>query len=674
MKTKKILAILITVFMLTSIFPLGVLAADNYVTEDWTYPSVTPTLTWGGSGTEQDPYTIDTPQELADLAYMVNSSEADTLYANTYFKLTADIDLNPSFKATADEFTGEGTPKQWVPIGDVRADDDVMVPFCGIFDGDGHTIKGMYIADETCARDVVGLFGYTDTFDENSAPSSVKNLNMTNCYIYSDAAYNLGYECTALGTVVAMNLGIVDNCHVTETYLTLDNPNYGYFMGIGGIVSDNYAVSSEVTNCSFDGEIEYMGSYSPNMGGIAGSNSGYVANCINYADVVAETDRVGGIVGTNRGEALDEGYKHGVIESCVNYGDITGQYKVGGIAGHSSWKSDSTNNGTAIIDCTNYGDVTANRVVSDDGDNLSELKGEFEAGGIVGLGYDVEIDGCVNYGNVITEVKITGDNIIDTVNVYMGGIIGDSAQTVIKDSYNHGELVVMDETPNYSLGAIAGSLKDTYTVENCGYAQSRTVNNGLSIIALVDDAATGTVTGTKVFAPFDSITIGQSVTELEKGKSLTLTVIADFGTAIEQGVIWESSDNTVATVDDDGVVTAVAEGNTTITASVFGKTLTWKVKVVPAVADLSDAYINDDGNLILDLSDGEKLDLGSVVGDAGTDGEDGANGNNGADGKDGSDAQASNGLVIVSLIIAIVALIGNAVVIVLYVMKNKKTV
>ena len=76
----------------------------------------------------------------------------------------------------------------------------------------------------------------------------------------------------------------------------------------------------------------------------------------------------------------------------------------------------------------------------------------------------------------------------------------------------------------------------------------------------------------------ESITLNKTELTLEIGGSETLnaTVLPD--TATDKTVTWESSNNEVATVED-GVVTAVAAGNATITATAGGKSATCSVVV-----------------------------------------------------------------------------------------------
>ena len=524
---KRMLSMFLTLAMLVTLLP----AMTATAADDWSYPTATPTLTWGGSGTEADPYTIDTAQELADLAYMVN--EEEMYYGGVWFKLTANIDLNPGFTATADGFVGEGTPKQWIPIGEVRIDDGITVPFGGIFDGAGYSIKGMYLAEESCTGDAAGLFEYIEVLDPD-LPGTVKNLNVENSSIYSSCETHTSIHCTALGTIVALNCSIVENCHVTNTYLTLDCPKYGYFMGIGGVVSDNNSESSKVQDCSFDGAIAYTGAYSPNMAGIVASNSGYVKNCVNRGSVNADTDRVGGIVGTNRASAQsgETDYTYGVVEDCTNYGEIHGKYKVGGIVGHSGFYNASQS--YAIVkNCKNYGTVSAEK---DSG-----------VGGVVGLLTYGSILDCENYGNVV--------NRSDPATVSLtGGVVGECSM-------------------------------DGYVLENCVYLKNDTVNTELELLGS-GNTKTGTVTNCRSLSEMATYDISLATVD---GAQMRLTG--------KQGLRFTSSiakNGDFASVKEYGTVLIPTEDVETIDDLVIGATLNGRaVCKVPAVYK----YAEDDDKI-----------------------------------------------------------------------------
>ncbi|MDE5996996.1 MAG: Ig-like domain-containing protein, partial [Muribaculaceae bacterium] len=83
------------------------------------------------------------------------------------------------------------------------------------------------------------------------------------------------------------------------------------------------------------------------------------------------------------------------------------------------------------------------------------------------------------------------------------------------------------------------------------------------------------------------ITLSDTSLSLKEGGTTTLTAIVTPAGATGKTVTWESSDETVATVDKDGKVTAIKEGTATITASCGGKTATCAVTVIIAVTGIT---------------------------------------------------------------------------------------
>lgn len=88
------------------------------------------------------------------------------------------------------------------------------------------------------------------------------------------------------------------------------------------------------------------------------------------------------------------------------------------------------------------------------------------------------------------------------------------------------------------------------------------------------------------YSPIESISLNKSSTTLVVGEneSLVATVEDVLNKATNKEVTWTSSDESVATVDDTGKVTAIAEGSTTITATSvvdFRKKDTCTVTVLP---------------------------------------------------------------------------------------------
>lgn len=63
------------------------------------------------------------------------------------------------------------------------------------------------------------------------------------------------------------------------------------------------------------------------------------------------------------------------------------------------------------------------------------------------------------------------------------------------------------------------------------------------------------------------VTAAGAATEVEVEDTLQLTATVDVTNEADDSVTWSSSDEEVATVDSDGLVTGVAEGSVTITAT-----------------------------------------------------------------------------------------------------------
>ncbi|MFP4597744.1 MAG: Ig-like domain-containing protein [Persicimonas sp.] len=92
----------------------------------------------------------------------------------------------------------------------------------------------------------------------------------------------------------------------------------------------------------------------------------------------------------------------------------------------------------------------------------------------------------------------------------------------------------------------------------------------VDITAETADGKTATATIEVIERSVDSIDLGLSNPEIEKTQTLELTptLRASDGSIIEgRAVAWSSSDDTIASVDANGVVTGEAQGTTTITAT-----------------------------------------------------------------------------------------------------------
>ena len=146
------------------------------------------------------------------------------------------------------------------------------------------------------------------------------------------------------------------------------------------------------------------------------------------------------------------------------------------------------------------------------------------------------------------------------------------------------ELTATISPANASDQQFSWDVKDTEIASVYGYtSETKTVTalkEGQTQITVTVDGQTAscTVTVTPRTISVESITLNKTQLSLVKGATETLTATVLPTTATDKTVIWESSDTAVATVKD-GIVTAVAAGNATITAKAGEKTATCAVTV-----------------------------------------------------------------------------------------------
>lgn len=300
----------------------------------------------GDGKTEATAYKIKTAEQLAYLAKTVNEG---TSYSGKYFKLENDIVLNNTTNpdnTALEHWTVYAS--EWTPIG-LKCPGIVEIPFSGIFDGQGHFVKGL---KTPCTNYCCGLFG----FIENGA---VRNLRVLDSYVYGD--YGAGGIC---GRSLHSSF---ENCSFSGIVHGRQD--------VGGIVGT--CEFGDVTNCSNHGSINAV----YNSGGIAGVKT--------YGDIIQSynTGRItgtfysGGIAGSFSGsqhnrsveQCFNSGYVYaisgsggiagslvfdGVIQNCYNSGDVRCSFdKCGGIVG----KSEKTENiaAAALRNCYNCGVVGA---------------------------------------------------------------------------------------------------------------------------------------------------------------------------------------------------------------------------------------------------------------------------------------------------------------------------
>lgn len=230
----------------------------------------------GGDGTEQSPYQIKTAAQFAKIAKEMFYDTSKS-FENTWFVIENDLDLSGY---------------QWFPIGFTAEEAKLgKAPFGGKVDGQGHKITNLDLPGFSGFA-AMGLFGYTS-----------KTFELKNLTIQSG---NANGE-IQVGSFVGYNAGLVENCvnYVDVTCL----------MYYAGGITGSTGSTGKISKCQNFGSIQagHNDTQGLSGGGITGSSSSTIEQCINWGDVTARTNGAGGIV------AIMEG---GKLSQCINRGDI----------------------------------------------------------------------------------------------------------------------------------------------------------------------------------------------------------------------------------------------------------------------------------------------------------------------------------------------------------------
>ena len=255
-----------------------------------------------GNGDVDNPFQISKAAELAWFrdyvnGKIVNEGEKDgTTHPSVSAKLTENIDLSEFCHAKdGTKYTEE---LSWAPIGNDSN------PFYGTFDGNGKTIRNLYI---NATSPTAGFFGYL------RSGGNIKNITFDNAKVKSTGDYCTGILAGDASSCMIENIKTLASCSVEG----IDN--------VGGIVG---MAKGNISNCENHAAVK--GAVC--VGGIAGWYDGSdnsitsITSCANYGVVTGSGNNVGGMVGY---------FRSGTIQNSANYGNITGYEYVGNLIGNA---------------------------------------------------------------------------------------------------------------------------------------------------------------------------------------------------------------------------------------------------------------------------------------------------------------------------------------------------
>lgn len=329
---KRLFPIMCTLLLLYCPFGFAAIVWDGTSKEPWTK----------GSGTESDPYLIETPANLAYLAEQVQNGQT---YEKTYFMQTNDIDLN-----------NKG---------------------CQVGSSSSRCFWGIYNGGQKQIINVSGcLFGYIKsatiknlTIAGTSTYPMINNVNgnvfLVNCHNKSTSKISQGGA--GLVNVAEQGCITLENCSnsaIIESsgFMIMHNNNYNQIITdtvcLGGLVAK--AQNIKMSNCHNAGDIKFV---RPGYNNYSSAGNGCAAGLVGYANILTITQSF------NNGEINFDGSgkrdysgsgvsKVYVAGLALGKGSILQSYNIGNIYGGSNFNVSGSGYRApeyayGLSDCTN---------------------------------------------------------------------------------------------------------------------------------------------------------------------------------------------------------------------------------------------------------------------------------------------------------------------------------
>ena len=413
-----------------------------------------------GTGTSEDPYTINS---IEDLVFFASNVTNGTTYEGQTVKLGLSLDFNSNksyvepLRTDYEEYGYDGELKTLLTTGEgfkpIGTTYDAKVStnyFKGIFDGDGNTIYNLYQNIENSEYvTIAGLF--------STNGGNIKNLKLNNIII-NGTTNNLHL---LLGGIAGRNNdGVIEKCSTSGKLSILANGINGIYAG--GIVGQAISTGNVISQCNSDMKIN-INSTNTDLLSISGiGQSTETRNCYYMGEIV--------VTGSNSGVKNISGIGYAKsISNCYNAGDLK-----------------------VYFDNENAGDVYAAGIMTAGADSIENCYnlGEIECknqkiyiAGIEANSQNGEINNCFNVGIL----KASGTNIT------LGALTGYTSNQIINNSE------WLTETADKAIGLEAvnvtknnikeiSDIKNMATVlsvinsENCFKDDINNINNGYPLL------------------------------------------------------------------------------------------------------------------------------------------------------------------------------------------------
>ena len=406
-----------------------------------------------------------------------------------------------------------------------------------------------------------------------------------------------------IGGVCGRNEGTITNCYNVGTVT-----NTSMFVYVGGVCGAN---EGTIENCYNTGKV----SGTDYVGGVCGNNGGRIENSYNTG-TVSGTSTVGGVCGWNSSNGTIEnsyntgavsgtgavggvcGYNIGIIQNSYNTGEVSGDNYVGGVCGVNE-STGTIKNSYNTGEVSGTGDVGGvcgwNGSTIENCYNTGEVSGTDAVGGVCGNNNGGAITNCnfltrtatsgigVDNGTATKVVEKTREQFASGEVAWLlnsaseGAWVQDTSNNmpVLKDNLPIGvnensckkpiriTIVMLDKITEQYDYTTEGNKLAVYPQGNYKFFADADYKTWIKNI---NEKIYNEDTIIYAASPVASITLEPNTLSLDVNNTEILTATVKPDTA-SQVLKWESSDDTVATVDQNGNVTAVAGGTATITAT-----------------------------------------------------------------------------------------------------------
>ena len=426
-------------------FSYGILEKSiwNGMAEPWTK----------GSGTRNDPYLIESAENLAWLSESVNQAlniSIDTIdgpenmkridttyndvlaYQDTYFKLVIDIDLQLDYGLV------------WNSIGNKHYENnrDYCTYFCGHFDGNNHKIRNFNVNVPTTYPTTLkpyyyGLFGIIKD-------GTLSNIKINLFLIDVQEQYN---KCIGGLVGKAINAQLI-NCYTSGGWYRCGHDDEEglsqiYNTAVGGIVG--MAEKSFIENCSGANILKVVyTSYPSGTYGVGGVAGVYLCD-----DQPNENNRIVGCSFTGRIEAtgyMSEADGGGIVGLCTSVSEGSGTLKL----------ERCFSSGVLYGNCYHWNEPKS-----------------ISTGGIVGRVLAID---TLSVMNCYSNDSLSAD--ASSIESYVGGIIGKAHPNTtlyVKNCYHAGSII------SYNSGGIVVQNTNMTVIRNCYFDQSVAPDDGFGM-------------------------------------------------------------------------------------------------------------------------------------------------------------------------------------------------